>query len=154
MLRKLKRTIAVTCLLATACFVILWMRSLNYRDVLEYRQSDWSILGIESREAGVEVFRLETASFGEDVDTEVHFQTWPVETTFAASFHLPFAFAEPQACGICIPYCNLICISGAVGVALLVRRPFRFSIRTLAMAATLIIVTLGLGVAASRLTLS
>jgi hypothetical protein len=34
MLHKLKRTIAVACLTATACFVILWMRSYAAKDVI------------------------------------------------------------------------------------------------------------------------
>jgi hypothetical protein len=151
MLRKLKRTVAVTCLLATACFVILWMRSLKQGDNVSYVRTSVSIWEVNSGGGTLEL-RV-TPSFNNRnhgfffMSNEVgKFGPYP----FFAS---PEWHLQNWSPSIVIPYWLIVAATGFTGFALLLRRPIRISLRTLAIAATLVVLTLGLGVAASRLTL-
>jgi hypothetical protein len=152
MLQKIRFTIAVTCLLATAGFVILWMRSLKQGDNVFYVRTMVSVWKMNSAGGTLELrltpslnnknhgfffMSYEVSDFGPYpliASPELHLQKW-----------------SPS---IVIPYWLIVAVTGFTGFALLVRRPFRFSLKAFAIAATLIVVTLGLGVAASRLTLN
>lgn len=157
MLLKLKRTIAIACLLATACFVILWMRSLKQWDNVLYVDSSLGILEAGSSDGMLgfshghsdEFKRPEgSADHGFHVMTTARLNSMEVPLLRAPRVH-----SKQGIDSIFIPFWLLIAVSGSVGILLTVRRPIRFSLRTLAIAATAIVVTLGLGVAASRLSL-
>ncbi|QDT74504.1 hypothetical protein [Lacipirellula limnantheis] len=152
MLPKLKRTVAVTCLLATACFVILWMRSFRYNDIVAYREPTRGWWRVESKNAGLVLRRIYPQS-GQDTGRLFFDSSERRNLDDLISFPLPAFYAGQVFWGMLVPYWLMVTISGLTGISLLIRRPFRFSLKTLAIAATVIIVTLGMGVAASRLTL-
>lgn len=158
MLQKLKRTLAVTCLLATACFVILWMRSLKQHDHLQLykRQVGWCVAhsfagGLQLsltcwRDQYVADPFIYESSDRPDVSWSQSLRLLPS----TAQYQLPDYVIQNE---VILPYWLLAAASGAAAITLFIKRPIRFSLRTLAIAATLIVVTLGMGVAASRLTL-
>jgi hypothetical protein len=152
MLQKLKRTLAVTCLLATACFVILWMRSFRHNDIVAYREPTRGWWRVESTNAGLILRRIYPQS-GQDTGRLFFDSSERRNLDDLISFRLPAFYADQGFWGMLVPYWLVVAVSGLTGIALLIKRPSRFSLRTLAIAATLIVLTLGMGVAASRLTL-
>ena len=157
MLHKLKRTLAVTCLLATACFVILWMRSLKQWDNILYVDSSLGILEAGSSDGMLGLSHGHSDEFKRpegSTDLGFHFMTTARLNSMAVPlFRGPRVDSDQWIDNVFIPFWLLITVSGSVGILMTLRRPLRFSLRTLAIATTLIVVTLGLGVAASRLTL-
>lgn len=148
MVLKLKPAVAIT-LLATACFAILWMRSQSYSDVVAYRESNHAWWFAESKGAGLVLQRVYPQS-GSDKDRS-YFNSSP--HVGDCSLQLPALHADNRSFGIFLPHWLLVTLSGAVGVSILIKRPLRFSLRTLAIVSALVAFTLGLGVVASRLAL-
>ena len=156
MIHKLRIIVAVTCLLATACFVILWMRSARQWDTCMYSEPSIGMLYVESANG---MFRLGRIS----PESSTEFAEWQQGVTWSSQFRphpegqtlLPKFVREKQYADVYVPYWLLIASSALFGTAIYFNRPvrFRFSLGTLAIAATLIVLTLGLGVAASRLSL-
>ena len=161
MLKKLRLAVAAACLLETACFVILWMRSLRQVDYITYRGSSFSKLQIGATEGRLLLIHESEESVDDDtlgfnLLSQSRESLRPPPGMKARSRDLvpwPRLYLDPGCVSIAIPFWLLTLLSGSLGAVVCVRRPFRFSLRTLAIAATAIVLTLGLGVAASRLTL-
>jgi hypothetical protein len=157
MLNKLKRTLAVPCLLATACFVILWTRSLKQWDNVLYVDSSLGILEAGSSDGMLGISHGHSVEFNRpegSADLGFHVMTTARLGVAVPLLRGPRLHSDQWINSISIPFWLLIAASGSVGILLTVRRPLRFSLRTLSIAATLIVLTLGFGVAASRLQLS
>lgn len=156
MLQKLKRTVAVICLLATACFVVLWMRSVKQWDNVLYVGTSLGMLDAGSSDGMLALSHAHSIEYqrpeGSD-DLGIHLMTTARLGVEVPLLRGPRLHSDKWSNSFFIPFWLLIVISGGVATLLIVRRPFRFSLRTLAITATLIVLTLGLGVAASRLTL-
>lgn len=157
MLHKLRRTIAVTCLLATALFVILWMRSMKQWDNILYVNSSLGILEAGSSDGMMGFSHGHADQFKRpegSSDLGFHVMTSARRNSMEVPLlRAPRVHSKQGIDSIFIPFWLLITVSGSAGILITVRRPLRFSLRTLAIATTATVVTLGLGVAASRLTL-
>jgi hypothetical protein len=154
MLPKLKRTVAVTCLLATACFVILWMRSLKQWDNILYASPAVGLFEVSSNDGRLALGYGHSDEFAYSDSQTLFWLSQPRTNSLAVPLFPALRLTSDQVSrSIFLPFWLLISVSSLVGFFLIVARPFRFSLRALAIAATLIVLTLGLGVAASRLTL-
>ena len=159
MLRRLRLTVAVTCLLATACFAILWMRSLRQWDNILYVGASIGMLGVGSSDGMFALYHAHGKEYQAPAGSDRIGIYWM--TTSRDSFNparVPLwrcarLDRDLESYAVFIPFWLLILVSGGVGIAISIRRPFRFSLRMLAIGATLVVITLGLGVAASRLNL-
>ena len=153
MLHKLKRTLAVTCLLATAVLVILWMRSYSRWDYVGYEEPE-QIYSLASRDGIVEF--VDGAPWIDSDDAKGYYVTSilrPGHFKHEQFFRTPIYHPHELGLIIHLPYWLAGSITAVVATLMLLRKPVRFSLRTLAIAATLIVLALGMGVAASRLTL-
>lgn len=159
MLHKLNPAVAVTCLLATACFVILWMRGAHHWDTLDFHFRKTGRVSVQSFDIGVYCYYANNSAFpypglavarpSEKGGVTYHTR---VLTNGMRWKYLPaIHFDEPV--GFMLPHWFLVACAGIGGCVLSAGRPIRFSLRTLAIATTVIVVTLGMGVAASRLSL-
>ncbi len=156
MLHKLRRTLAVTCLLACACFVVLWMRGTRHWDTFDFHFRDNGRVSVQSFDIGVYCFYSDKPAFaypGLNVDLPTdktcvtyHTQVW---TNGIRWNYLP-AIHREEPVGFMLPHWFLVAATGATGCILSIQRTIRFSLRTLAIAATAIVLTLGVGVAAGR----
>lgn len=159
MLPRLRLTVAVTCLLATACFAILWMRSLRQWDNILYVGASLGMLEAGSSDGMLSLCHAHGTEYQSTEGSDrigIYWMTTSRDRINPARVPL-WRWArldrDLESYGVFIPFWLLILVSGGVGIALSIRRPFRFSLRTLAIGATFIALTLGLGVAASRLNL-
>lgn len=159
MLQRLRLTVAVSCLLATACFVIFWMRSLKQWDNILYAGTSIGMLDAGSSDGMLSLYHAHAEEYQSAEGSDrigLYFMTTNRSQLNPARVSLwrwPRLHRDLESYGVFIPFWLLILVSGCIGAALSVRRPFRFQLRTLAIGATLIVITFGLGVAASRLNL-
>jgi hypothetical protein len=137
--------IAVTALSMTACVMLipLWVRSYNTGDVLMARVSGTRGVGIVSNQG-----RLTFSAF--DYQTLSHELPWGHKSYQAASFspvgaawQLGSQTTPYPAFFVVVPVLFPLLVAGLIGVAAVFRQPYRFSLRTLLIATT--VVTLGLG---------
>ena len=155
MLQKLIRTLAVTCLLATACFVILWMRSLKQWDNILYASPGIGLLEVGSNDGRIVLCYGYSDEFAYSTTQKLFWLSQPRTNSLSVPFFPALRATSDQVSrSLFLPFWLMLAVSGPLGIVLLVERPFRFSLRTLAIATTAIVITLGLGVAASRLTLN
>ena len=117
MLRYLRIAASVLCVTACVLLVALWVRSYCVYDLRSHITSRLRFYVFESFEGQVRV----------------------------AIFDLQAAAWEPGS--VTVPYWLAVSITGMGVTILLMRRPYRFSLRTLLIATTLIAVVLGLVVA-------
>lgn len=157
MVRRLRLVGAVTCLLATACFVIFWMRSLKEWDNIIYAGASIGMLEASSQDGMLTLTHAHAEEYqSPEGSGSIGFY---LMTHSRNRFNIgrvpllrwPRLFRDLESYGVSIPFWLLILAIRGVGMVLSVRRPFRFSLKTLAIGATLVTITLGLGIAASRL---
>lgn len=148
MISKLRWIVAVTCLLATACLAILWMRSFDVGDEVGYvtKRYYWEAVSVRGA---------------------LELRYTPQRNDAGGWFFMPYNldqsrpdsyFPSPElnlrnwSPSIVAPYWLLVAAGGITGLGLLSHWPFRFSLRMMAIAATMIVIMLACGVAASQVT--
>lgn len=135
MLSVLKRTLAVTCLLATACFVILWMRGTRHWDTLDFHFQDNDRVSVQSFDIGVYSFNSSKPVFfssGLNVDrlaskSHVTYQT-QLRTSGVRWNYLPTIHRD-EPIGFMLPHWFLVAATGITYCILSMQRTIRFSLR-------------------------
>ena len=159
MIRRLRLAVAVTCLLATSGFVVLWMRSLKQWDNVLYAGASIGMLDAGSSDGMLTLHYAHSEEYQSPEGSDrigIYLMTTNRSTTNVGHVPLlrwPRLNRDLDSNRVSIPFWLLILIIGSVGTLLSLRRPFRFRLRTLAMVTTLVVITFGLGVAASQLNL-
>ncbi len=155
MLRYLR--IAVTVLSLTACvlLIMLWVRSYWRQDCVHLRLSNTVALGVVSLKG-----RIIFIADAQPVDRRPGLPRWGIESVQAIDWQLQwlgeriqratFGFSlQRLSSGVFgfslqLPHGLLVLLTGSMAATLGIRRPYRFSLRTLLIAMTLIAVILGI----------
>jgi hypothetical protein len=142
--------IAVTALSLTACVLLiaLWVRSYRWTDILTWRSSDFDI-GADSVAGGTAVFVYVDAD--RTIDAGIIFQSydqddWPDMPPPDRTWRFQFE-TTPNELYVVLPHWFHLAIISALSSALWV--PWRFRLRTLLIAITLVAVVMGIVVVLS-----
>ena len=146
MLHKLKRTVAVICLLATACFVILWMRSYAAKDVI-WVGGDLPQISRISTPPGRLVLSTRRSPYegkwAWDCSAPANHRY--LDSSGRSTTNYWFRVMKwPQFTEVHLPMWLLALIAGVTGVAC--APPSRFSLRGMLVATTIVALVLGLGI--------
>ena len=146
MIRNLKRTVAVTFLMATACFLILWMRGYAVKDVIWVGGDSPQISRISTPPGRLVLSTRRSPYEGK----------WAWDCSVSADHHYLDSSGRsttnywlrvmrwPQFTEVHLPMWLLALIAGGMGVAC--ASPSRFSLRGMLIAITIVALVLGLGI--------
>jgi hypothetical protein len=137
--RKLRIAWSVAWGIASILLCVLWVRSYRWVDVIAVQQSSQRVVGIGSCNASIMI--------GASSDETFPLGTWLVEPNLKPVKYLPWFEASFHSVSseIYVPDWPLIVLTASVAVAPWIRHlRWRFSLRTLLIATTLVAMVLGL----------
>ena len=147
MLRYLRLTVAVACLPATACFVILWMRSDAVKDVIWVGGDSPRISRISTPPGRLVLSTRRSPYEGKWAwDCSVAANQRYLDSSGRSTTNYWFRILRwPQFTEVHLPMWLLTLIVGGIGVACACAWPSRFSLRGLLISTTIVALVLGLG---------
>ncbi len=152
-LRYLRITFSATCLIACVLLIVLWVRSYHWVDEISYRGSN-TRYGVQSAGGTVAIYRYveDPIPYESDFGWFVsNFKTDEIGFNHISTMGFVWAYVPSQLCDVGMPHiflATVASIASIVGALPWIR--WRFSVRTLLIATTLIAVLLGLIVRLSR----
>jgi hypothetical protein len=155
-IRRVRFAASAICLLFCAAFVALWVRSYSHLDEWGQMLTDNRSVRVDSVDGLVNfnTFYLPGSQFDESVFVTYLTPAIPeVERIWADPPNLPLGFAvSGSAIGqqVTVPHWFPALVFGALAAAFGIRAPYRFSMRTLLIACTVVAVVLGAVVIAAR----
>ncbi len=144
MLRTIRISFSITCVLACVLLIALWMRSYRWRDSFSVRPFPKRVCWIES---AVGQFAMRISPKNHDAPSRMWSQiavasdpAWPANNRFGFNAYMANGYA-----GIVVPHWLLILLTAVVAATFGVHSPFgyRFGLRILLTAASLVAALLG-----------
>jgi phosphotransferase system glucose/maltose/N-acetylglucosamine-specific IIC component len=148
--RRLLNIASIVCLGVCVALMGMWMRSYYWSYQVFWRTSASYSVGFTSLSGRLVICDCNVAPFGWEKATQFPCLDWRVSDTSTiqqspdAQFHI---FSDTTGSGFMVPFWLPVLLSAlSAGLATIpwIRRPYRFSLRTLLIATTLLAVVLGM----------